>query len=205
MPQVALTLDRILGLFEAAIEDYHVRDSWDAPCPPAFAAGSIEQAWYAKAWIDTVQWHLEDEVRRTNVAAEQLLAIKRRIDALNQQRTDAVEALDQEMAALLQPEPSVHGVLRTESLAWALDRLCILQLKRFHLRAEVERTDASIDHLTACGARLEAANAQHRDLMAACAALWQDLVSGAVRYTPYRQFKLYNDPTTNPALYGGQG
>jgi len=76
------TLDRILGLLEAAIEDYHVRDRWDSPCPPAFAAGSLEQAWYAKAWIDTVQWHLEDEVRRTDLAAEDLLAIKRRIDAL---------------------------------------------------------------------------------------------------------------------------
>ncbi|MGA0817786.1 MAG: DUF4254 domain-containing protein [Schleiferiaceae bacterium] len=204
MPQAALTLDRILGLFEAAIEDYHVLDRWDALCPPAFAAESLEQAWYAKAWIDTVQWHLEDEVRRTDRAADDLLAIKRRIDALNQDRTDAVEALDQRMAALLQPEPSA-GVLRTESLAWALDRLCILQLKRYHLRAEVARSDADLDHLTSCGARLEAADAQHRDLMAACAALWQDLASGAVRYTPYRQFKLYNDPTTNPALYGGQG
>jgi hypothetical protein len=199
------TLDRILRLLEAAIEDYHVRDRWDSPCPPAFAAGSLEQAWYAKAWIDTVQWHLEDEVRRTDLAAEDLLAIKRRIDALNQERTDAVEDLDRRMAALLQPEASGNGVLRTESLAWALDRLCILQLKRYHLRAEVSRSDADGEHVAACSARLAAADAQHADLMAACSTLWAELASGAVRYTPYRQFKLYNDPATNPALYGGQG
>jgi hypothetical protein len=198
-------LERILSLFEAAIEDYHVRDQWDAPCPPAFAAGSMDQAWYAKAWTDTVQWHLEDEVRRVDRSPEQLMAIKRRIDALNQERTDAVELLDQRLAELLQPVPVPDGVLRTESLAWALDRLCILQLKLYHLRIEAARADASTEHQDACGLRLNAAEIQHEGLMLACAALWADLVSGAVRYSPYRQFKLYNDPETNPALYGAQG
>ena len=200
-----MTLERILALLEAAIEDYHVRDRWDAPCPSAFAAGSLDQAWYAKAWIDTVQWHLEDEVRRTDLPAGQLMEIKRRIDALNQERTDAVEALDLRLAQLLQPEPPAQGALRTESLAWALDRLCILQLKRYHLRAEVDRRDAPEGHRSACAERLSAADAQHADLMEACAQLWSEVVSGAVRYTPYRQFKLYNDPATNPALYGAQG
>lgn len=198
-------LERILSLFEAAIEDYHVRDQWDAPCPPAFAAGSMDQAWYAKAWTDTVQWHLEDEVRRVDRSPEHLLAIKRRIDALNQERTDAVELLDQRLAELLQPVPTPDGVLRTESLAWALDRLCILQLKLYHLRIEAARADASAEHQNACGLRLKAAEVQHQELMLACAALWADLSSGAVRYSPYRQFKLYNDPETNPALYGAQG
>lgn len=200
-----MTLERILALLEAAIEDYHVLDRWDAPCPTAYKAGSLDQAWYAKAWIDTVQWHLEDEVRRTDLPSDQLMAIKRRIDALNQERTNAVEALDVRLAALLQPEVAVGGALRTESLAWALDRLCILQLKRYHLRAEVDRSDAPDAHRTACGQRLEAADAQHVDLMTACAGLWAEVVSGSVRYTPYRQFKLYNDPATNPALYGAQG
>jgi len=200
-----VTLDRILSLLESAIEDYHVRDRWDAPCPPAYKPGTIDQAWYAKAWIDTVQWHLEDEVRRRDLPSDQLMEIKRRIDALNQERTDAVEALDLRLAELLQPVPAVNGAVRTESLAWALDRLCILQLKRYHLRVEVERSDASDDHRVACGQRLAAADGQHNDLMAACAALWADVQSGQVRYTPYRQFKLYNDPATNPALYGGQG
>jgi hypothetical protein len=200
-----VTLDRILSLLEAAIEDYHVLDRWDAPCPSAYNAGSMDQAWYAKAWIDTVQWHLEDEVRRTDLPSDHLMAIKRRIDALNQVRTNAVEELDVRLAEILQPVPAATGVLRTESLAWALDRLCILQLKRYHLRVEVDRTDASDEHRATCGQRLEAANAQHADLMTACAALWADVQSGLVRYTPYRQFKLYNDPETNPALYGGQG
>lgn len=198
-------LERILSLFEAAIEDYHVCDQWDTTCPPAFAAGSMEQAWYAKAWTDTVQWHLEDEVRRVDRSPEQLLAIKRRIDALNQERTDAVERLDQRLAELLQPVPAPDGVLRTESLAWALDRLCILQLKLYHLRIEAARADASAEHQEACGLRLKAAEVQHQELMLACAALWADLASGVVRYSPYRQFKLYNDPETNPALYGAQG
>jgi hypothetical protein len=116
-----------------------------------------------------------------------------------------VELLDQRLAELLQPVPVPDGVLRTESLAWALDRLCILQLKLYHLRIEAARADASTEHQDACGLRLNAAEIQHEGLMLACAALWADLVSGAVRYSPYRQFKLYNDPETNPALYGAQG
>ena len=54
-----------------------------------------------------------------------------------------MERLDQRLAELLQPVPAPDGVLRTESLAWALDRLCILQLKLYHLRIEAARADAS--------------------------------------------------------------
>lgn len=45
-------------------------------------------------WIDVVQWHLEDIIRNPEIDPEEALAIKRRIDKSNQERTDLVEMID---------------------------------------------------------------------------------------------------------------
>jgi hypothetical protein len=39
-------------------------------------------------------WHLEDEVRRTDVDNDYVVKVKRNIDIMNQQRNDLVEELD---------------------------------------------------------------------------------------------------------------
>jgi hypothetical protein len=44
--------------------------------------------------IDTVQWHFEDIIRDPNIDPVAALALKRRIDASNQERTDMVEYID---------------------------------------------------------------------------------------------------------------
>ena len=49
---------------------------------------------YKKNQIDTIQWHIEDEIRRPDLPAEELVKFKREIDKLNQNRTDTVELLD---------------------------------------------------------------------------------------------------------------
>ncbi len=49
---------------------------------------------YHKNWIDTVQWHLEDIIRDPQIDPVAALAIKRRIDKSNQDRTDMVEYID---------------------------------------------------------------------------------------------------------------
>ena len=49
---------------------------------------------YKKAWIDTVQWHLEDIIRKPSIDPKEALVIKRRIDKSNQDRTDMVEVID---------------------------------------------------------------------------------------------------------------
>lgn len=41
-----------------------------------------------------VQWHLEDIIRNPEIDPEEALAIKRRIDKSNQERTDLVEMID---------------------------------------------------------------------------------------------------------------
>ena len=81
-------------IFDQAISDYHTTDHVDAPIVNPYAAKSIEFYLYLKNWIDTVQWHLEDIIRDPHIDPVEALALKRRIDKSNQDRTDLVELID---------------------------------------------------------------------------------------------------------------
>ena len=51
------------AVFDRAVEEYHRHDDVDFPAPSPFALGSPEAVFFAKCWIDAVQWHLEDLIR----------------------------------------------------------------------------------------------------------------------------------------------
>ena len=84
-------------IFERVIADYHRWDDVDHPMENPFEAGSLDALLYHKNWIDTVQWHLEDIIRNPEIDPVEALAIKRRIDKSNQDRTDMVEYVDSYM------------------------------------------------------------------------------------------------------------
>ena len=42
---------------------------------------------------------------------------------------------------------------------------------------------------------------QRDDLVACLDRLWADVLEGGWRFKVYRQLKMYNDPTLNPAIY----
>ena len=81
-------------IFNLSVEDYHIKDDVNSHENNPFQTGSLEWILYSKNWIDTVQWHLEDIIREENIDPTEALKIKRRIDALNQKRTDLVEQID---------------------------------------------------------------------------------------------------------------
>ena len=54
----------------------------------------FEKMIYDKCWIDTIQWYLEDIIRKPDISPKEALQIKRKIDSSNQDRTDFVEELD---------------------------------------------------------------------------------------------------------------
>ena len=81
-------------IFQQAVVDYHKTDFIDQPINNPYPEKSIEFYLYLKNWIDTVQWHLEDIIRDPNIDPVKALAIKRRIDKSNQDRTDLVELID---------------------------------------------------------------------------------------------------------------
>jgi hypothetical protein len=189
-------------IFDKAILDYHQQDNVDELAVNPYADGSIDFLLYQKNWIDTVQWHLEDIVRNPDISPVDGLALKRRIDASNQVRTDMVEYIDSYFLNKYNDVQVVAGAsLNTESPAWAIDRLSILALKIFHMDIEANRPEAEPTHCDACTKKLNILLEQRVDLSTAIDMLLEDIESGKKYMKVYKQMKMYNDPSLNPVLY----
>ena len=190
-------------IFNQAIRDYHLTDNVDTPMNNPYERGSIDYSLYMKCWIDTVQWHFEDIIRDPHINPDDALSLKRRIDRSNQDRTDLVEEIDSYFRLQYsQVKPLPEARLNTESPAWAIDRLSILALKIYHMAEQVSREDASAEHRAKCQAKLDVLNEQQVDLGIAIDQLLDDISEGKKYMKVYRQMKMYNDPSTNPVLYG---
>ena len=190
-------------IFNRAIGDYHRWDDVDHPIENPYEPGSLEHLLYHKNWIDTVQWHLEDIIRDPQIDPVAALAIKRRIDKSNQDRTDMVEYIDSDLLDKYRDvEPRPDARLNTETPAWAIDRLSILALKIYHMAREAERTDVGDAHRAACRKKLDVLLAQQVDLSGAIEELIRDIEAGRKYMKTYKQMKMYNDPALNPVLYG---
>ena len=193
-------------VFERAIRDYHKTDDVDTLIANPYKEKSIEYYLYLKNWIDTVQWHLEDIIRDPQIDPVKALAIKRRIDRSNQDRTDLVELIDSYFLDKFKGVNTLpDATINTESPAWAVDRLSILALKIFHMRIEAERTDTPSDQQNRCREKLSVLLEQKKDLSTAIDMLLDDMAVGRKFMKVYRQMKMYNDPTLNPVLYGQNG
>ena len=190
-------------IFNQAIRDYHIKDDIETPINNPYGYDTIENRLYLKCWIDTVQWHFEDIIRDPHIDPIEALQLKRRIDRSNQDRTDLVEQIDsyfrqQYSDVKVLPDARIN----TESPAWAVDRLSILALKIYHMREQAERQDAPAEHREKCKAKLNVLLEQQVDLGTAIDQLLEDIAAGRKYMKVYRQMKMYNDPSTNPILYG---
>ena len=192
-------------IFTRAIEDYHRWDDVDHPEENPFEPGSIDHLLYAKNWIDTVQWHLEDIIRDPQIDPVEALKIKRRIDRSNQDRTDMVEYIDSYLLEKYRDvRPAADARLNTETPAWAIDRLSILALKIYHMSVETHRGDVDAAHREACARKLEVLHTQQKDLSRAIEELIEDIEAGRKYMKTYKQMKMYNDPSLNPVLYASK-
>ena len=190
-------------IFRAVIDDYHKSDNVDTLIQNPYESGSIEHDLYQKCWIDTVQWHLEDIIRDEDINPVDALALKRRIDKSNQDRTDLVEQIDSYFYTKFHSvKCQDNATINTESPAWAIDRLSILALKIYHMQEQVDRTDASAEHKARCQQKLDILLQQRTDLSTAIDQLLEDFEAGRKYMKVYKQMKMYNDPSTNPVLYG---
>ncbi len=189
-------------VFNQSIEDYHKQDDVRQSIVNPYPSDKIEHLLYLKNWIDTVQWHLEDIIRDENIAPEEALKLKRWIDRSNQERTDRVENLDGWFLQKYEKVSMLPGAkINTESPAWAMDRFSILSLKVYHMKAEVERPDASAEHKAKCQEKLNILLEQHQDLSTAIEELLEDYEAGRKYMKVYKQMKMYNDEELNPVLY----
>ena len=197
-----LKADEMMAIFNLAIEDYHKKDDVDQEIQNPFPKDSMQEMLYAKNWIDTVQWHLEDIIRDPNIKADKALEIKRRIDASNQERTDMVEQIDDAILALYEGvKLQSYARINTESPAWAIDRLSILALKIYHMQIEADRMDIAEDLKAKNQHKYSVLQVQEEDLSTAVNQLLDDLATGKRMAKVYRQMKMYNDPELNPVLY----
>ena len=192
-------------IFQRVIQDYHLTDDVDAPIKNPYQEGTIEADLYLKNWIDTVQWHLEDIIRDPQIDPVEALALKRRIDRSNQERTDLVETIDSYFYTRYHDVATLPtATINTESPAWAVDRLSILALKIYHMQEQVDRKDASPEHRQKCQEKLDVLLQQRVDLSTAIDQLLADFEAGRKYMRVYKQMKMYNDPSTNPILYGAK-
>jgi len=190
-------------IFAQVIKDYHVIDDVDQEIKNPYEQGSIEFYLYIKNWIDTVQWHFEDIIRDPQIDPVAALTLKRRIDKSNQDRTDLVEMIDSYFLDKYKDVTVLaDATINTESPAWAIDRLSILALKIYHMQEQVDRKDASAEHIATCQKKLAVLLEQQKDLSSAIDQLIADIEAGRKYMKVYKQMKMYNDPSTNPILYG---
>lgn len=190
-------------VFREAIDTYHIVDSVDQEFKNPYdnKVYHIEHLLYHKCWIDTVQWHYEDLIRDPQIDPVAALALKRKIDASNQDRTDMVEFIDSYFLAKYKDvAPTECASINTESPAWAIDRLSILELKIYHMREESLRVNATAQHRIACQSKLDILLEQHADLSTAIDMLIKDIKSGDKYMKVYKQMKMYNDNELNPVL-----
>jgi hypothetical protein len=130
------------------------------------------------------------------------MKLKRLIDASNQDRTDTVEYIDSFFLNQFKDvEVQKGATTNSESPAWALDRLSILELKIYHMEEESNRKEAGESHREKCNAKLQVLLTQREDLGSSIDDLLKDIASGSKYMKVYKQMKMYNDEDTNPVLY----
>ena len=74
-------------IFDETVALYHLTDDVDFKPQNPYAEHEAEHTLFAKNWIDAVQWHLEDIIRDPEIDPVEALALKRRIDRSNQERS----------------------------------------------------------------------------------------------------------------------
>jgi Protein of unknown function (DUF4254) len=156
---------------------------WDAGVAALGDGGTSVDALTADlGLVNCFQWHLEDACRAAYHEPEKLAPIKREIDRSNARRVRLVDAIDRQIAARLRAlrgntgEPLARIALTLPG--HLLDRLSILELKRYHLRSAGSDLAGLLDE-------------QVDDLCQGIDELIGDLVAGTVRIKLYPTVKLY--------------
>ncbi len=149
-------------------------------------------------------WHQEDIARSPEASDQEIAAVKREIDRLNQARNDHIEKVDDWISdelARLEISHNPDARLNTETPGSAIDRLSIMALRIYHYHEQLQRDDVEASHVQRVRQRLELCSEQLQDLSQSLRELLEDLLAGRRVHKTYRQMKMYNDPSLNPYLY----
>ena len=208
-----LSANEIVALHDQRTRAWHLAAEGPVEAvPPGCSAGAGARREAAADWLSSVAlqhranfelWHIEDEARAPGASDAELAGVKRRVDQTNQRRNDLAEELDQALLDWLETRglPNPEAQLHSEPPGLIIDRLSILALKIYHTREEAERTGAPAGHASRNLDRLAILERQRTDLAGCLDALWRETLAGTRRFKLYRQLKMYNDPSLNPAIY----
>jgi hypothetical protein len=190
-----ITEHELLRLHDDALAAWY-RTAPDAVEPDADLPSLV----VAQHFCNFSLWNLEDEARRRDVPDVYVADVKRGIDRWNQRRNDLIEGLDVLLLADFAGVDTSRAQLNSETAGSIVDRCSILALKVHHMRINAARDDDPA--LAAeCAGKLAVLEAQRHDLAHALVELLADYRAGRRFWKLYRQFKSYNDPRLNPALY----
>ena len=178
----------------------HAVSGW-AKSGAAEHGGGVWQAVEDNHRCNCLLWDEEDLARRRNVPDAAIVGNKRAIDGHNQKRNDAIERIDEHVLNLTAGKKE-NARLSSETPGAMIDRLSILSLKIHHMRQQTLRTDVDRAHVENCLLKLNRLNEQRTDLAACLDRLLAECARGESYFKIYRQFKMYNDPALNPAIYG---
>ena len=173
---------------------------WHGPAQLPTPASEMDELVVQQHRANFDLWHEEDQARDPGATPERIVEIKRAIDRLNQRRNDLMERIDRLLLAGA-GEQRAEAPLHSETPGMMIDRLSILELKRFHTAEEIARAEGDEQHAQRNRERMAVLKEQGDDLRDALDALWSEVMSGKRRFKLYRQMKMYNDPELNPVLY----
>ena len=179
--------------------------AWYRDKPSAMEPGAdLNSLILAQHFCNFSLWNHEDEARRRDVPDAYIAETKRAIDKWNQRRNDLIEKIDLHLLERLKGCDTAKARQNSETAGSMVDRCSILALKIHHMGINATRKD-DLEVAMQSAAKLKVLRAQRDDLSGCLEELLEDYAAGRRYFKLYRQYKAYNDPRLNPALYTRKG
>lgn len=183
-------------LHDTALQDWYR----SKPAETLEPGADLDSLIRAQHFCNFSLWNEEDEARRRDVPDSYIATVKRAIDRWNQRRNDLIERLDMYLLTQLEGCDTSQARQNSETAGSMIDRCSILSLKIHHMSINAARQD-DLEVAQQSAQKVTVLKQQRDDLSRCLEELLADHRAGRRFFKLYRQFKAYNDPRLNPALY----